>query len=398
MRFPAPATRVHAVSGGGCRPSTPARYWHPTATVGPVSDHDPFRIGSLTDVDGVLVGHHRRLGRGWRTGTTVVFCPDGAVAAVDVRGGGPGTRETEALDPRNLVDRIHAVCLSGGSAYGLAAADGVMAELERRRLGVPVGPEPHHVVPVVPAAVIFDLGRGGDFANRPGPDFGARALRAARRRAARGAVGAGTGAHAGGLQGGVGMASVAVDLAGRSLTVAALAVVNAAGAAIDPSTGSPWVTVRGLRRPTPGERRTVTALAMPDRQPLNTTIGVVATDADLTRTDAARLAMSAHDGLARAIRPAHGLVDGDTVFALATGLHPVTDDRAPAGLGRGSASRTAVLDRLYAAGALAFERACADAILTATAIGAPPAYLDVCPSARPRAWGGASGPSPGSAG
>lgn len=379
-----------------------------------MSDHDPFRIGSLTDVDGVRVGHHRRLGRGWQTGTTVVFCPDGAVAAVDVRGGGPGTRETEALDPRNLVDRIHTICLSGGSAYGLAAADGVMAELERRRLGVPVGPEPHHVVPVVPTAVIFDLGRGGDFANRPGPDFGARALRAARRRTTRGAVGAGTGARAGGLQGGVGMASVTLelhgefqgdspgefrgDLEGRTVTVAALAVVNAAGATIDPATGSPWVSVRGLRRPTPEERRTVASLAVPDRQPLNTTVGVVATDAVLTRTDAARLAMSAHDGLARAIRPAHGLVDGDTVFAVATGRCPVTDDQDPAGLGRGSTSRTVVLDRLFAAGAVAFERACADAILTATTIGECPAYLDVCPSARPRGWGDDVGPSSGAGG
>ena len=146
-----------------------------------MSDRDPFRHGSLTDVDGLLVGHHQRLGRGWQTGTTVVLCPDGGVAAVDVRGGGPGARETDALDPHNLVDRIHAICLSGGSAYGLATADGVMAELERRRLGVPVGPDSAQVVPVVPTAVIFDLGRGGDFGHRPGPDFGERALRNARR-------------------------------------------------------------------------------------------------------------------------------------------------------------------------------------------------------------------------
>ncbi|MEJ7799991.1 MAG: P1 family peptidase, partial [Ilumatobacter sp.] len=163
---------------------------------------DPFRHGSLTDLGGVLVGHHQRTGRGWQTGTTVVSVPGGAVAAVDVRGGGPGTRETDALDPRNLVDRIHAVCLSGGSAYGLAAADGVMAELEARGLGVPVGPD--QVVPVVPTAVIFDLGRGGVFTNRPGPDFGARALRAATRGARRGSIGAGTGAQAGGMQGGSG--------------------------------------------------------------------------------------------------------------------------------------------------------------------------------------------------
>jgi L-aminopeptidase/D-esterase-like protein len=347
-----------------------------------VRDLDPFRSGSLTDVDGVLVGHHHRLGRGWQTGTTVVFCPGGAVAAVDVRGGGPGTRETDALDPRNLVDRIHAVCLSGGSAYGLATADGVMAELERRQLGVPVGPDPGHVVPVVPTAVVFDLGRGGDFGRRPGPEFGERAIRNARRRAGRGAVGAGTGARAGGLQGGVGMASVVVDLDGTAVTVAALAVVNAAGSPIDPATGSPWTAIPGLRRPTRDERAAVAAIVSPPRElPLNTTIGVVATDAELTRPEAQRLAMSVHDGLARAVRPAHGLTDGDTMFALATGRHVLPDDPRAPGLVRGEASRAVRLDRLCAAGAGVFERACADAVVTAATVGAAPAYRDVCPSA-----------------
>ena len=129
---------------------------------------------------GVRVGHAQRVGRGWLTGTTVVSIPQGAVPGVDVRGGGPGTRETDALDPRNLVDLVHAVCLTGGSAYGLAAADGVMDVLARRGLGVRVGPGPSDVVPVVPAAVIFDLGRGGDFGNRPDAGFGRRALIAAR--------------------------------------------------------------------------------------------------------------------------------------------------------------------------------------------------------------------------
>ena len=353
-----------------------------TATVDRVSDSDPFRCGSLTDVEGILVGHHRRVGPGWQTGTTVVVCPDGAVAAVDVRGGGPGTRETDALDPRNLVDRVHAICLSGGSAYGLAAADGVMAELERRHLGVPVGPEPAHVVPVVPTAVIFDLGRGGDFRKRPGPEFGARAFRNARRRAGRGTVGAGTGARAGGLQGGVGMASMPVDLDGVTVTVAALAVVNAAGSPIDPATGSPWTAISGLRRPTRDDRAAVAAIVSPPRDlPLNTTIGVVATDVALTRAEAQRFAMSAHDGLARAVRPAHGLTDGDTVFALATGRHALPDDPGAAGLARGPASRAVRLGRLYAAAADAFERACADAVVTATTVGDAPAYRDVCPSA-----------------
>lgn len=348
-----------------------------------MTDDDPFRHGSLTDVEGVRVGHHRRIGRGWRTGTTVVFCPDGAVAAVDVRGGGPGTRETDALSPTNLVDRIHAVCLSGGSAYGLAAADGVVDELERRGLGVPVGPLPEQVVPVVPTAVIFDLGRGGTFGNRPGSEFGARAIKAASSRPRRGTVGAGTGARAGGLQGGVGMASAEVMLEGRRVVVAALAVVNAAGSPIDPSTGLPWSTAPDLVRPNATERRAVADIvtgSVSPTTPLNTTIGVVATDADLDRAEARRLAMSAHDGLARAIRPAHGLTDGDTVFVLSTGRVEV-DTGSTAGLVRGPDSRTAHLNAIFASGAMVFETACLDAILSASTVGTDPAYRDLCPSA-----------------
>lgn len=346
-----------------------------------MDDHDPFEHGSLTDVAGLRVGHHHRLGRGWQTGTTVVFHPDGVVCAVDVRGGGPGTRETDALAPTNLVDRIHAVCLTGGSAYGLAAADGVMAELERRGLGVRVGPEHQQVVPVVPTAVIFDLGRGGRFAHRPTADFGGRALRSARRTARRGAVGAGAGAQAGGLQGGVGMASVRAHVSGGEVTVAALAVVNCGGSPVDPSNGLPWTRSDRVRRPRPGERRTIVErLTETGRLPLNTTIGLVATEADLTRPDSQRMAMAAHDGLARAIRPAHGLTDGDTVFGIATGQVPLVPTGA--GLVRGEPSRAVDLNSVCDAAALAFERACLDAVLTATTVGVAPAYFDLCPSAR----------------
>jgi len=344
---------------------------------------DPFGHGSLTDVGGLLVGHHQRRGRGWQTGTTVVTAPDGAISGVDVRGGGPGTRETDALDPRNLVDRVHAICLTGGSAYGLSAADGVMAELERRRLGVPVGPEFEHVVPVVPTAVIFDLGRGGRFGNRPGPEFGARALRAARRTPRRGSVGAGTGARAGGLQGGVGRASTTVACDDIVVTVAALAVVNASGAVIDPATGAPWSPVRSLRRPPAAERTALrdhlTAAAAPP--PLNTTIGVVATDATLSRPEAGRLAQSAHDGLARAIRPAHLLVDGDTIFGLSTDRHVLPGDDVVEI--RSTESRVVRLNRLFAAAADVFETACTDAVVTATSLGTSPAYRDLCPGAWP---------------
>ena len=344
---------------------------------------DPFANGSLTDVDGLLVGHHQRRGRGWQTGTTVISAPDGVVTGVDVRGGGPGTRETDALDPRNLVDRVHAICLTGGSAYGLSAADGVMAELEQRRLGVPVGPEPEHVVPVVPTAVIFDLGRGGRFGNRPGPEFGARALRSARRSARRGSVGAGTGARAGGLQGGVGMASTTVTFDDVEVTVAALAVVNASGAVIDPVTGAPWSPVRALRRPPAAERAALrdylqAAMTPP---PLNTTIGVVATSVALTRPEAGRLAQSAHDGLARAIRPAHALVDGDTIFGLSTGRHTLTTDTA--GTMRSAGSRVTRLNELFAAAASVFETACTDAVVTASSVGSMPSYRDLCPGAWP---------------
>lgn len=341
---------------------------------------DPFQHGSLTDLAGVLVGHHQRTGRGWLTGTTAIIVPGGAVAGVDVRGGGPGTRETDALDPRNLVDRIHGVCLTGGSAYGLAAADGVMADLERRRLGVPVGPEPQHVVPVVPAAVIFDLGRGGNFANRPDRSFGERAARTAKRRAARGSVGAGTGARAGGLQGGVGMASTQVRLGDVTIGVAALAVVNASGSLFDPATGLPWTRPAGLRRPSSAERRALgDARASAATPPLNTTIGVVVTDADLTRPEAGRLAQSAHDGLARAIRPAHSLMDGDTIFGLATAHHVIATGQT--GIVRGSQSRASQLNELFDAAADMFQTACVDAVLTAVSLGAAPAYRDLCPSA-----------------
>jgi L-aminopeptidase/D-esterase-like protein len=365
----------------GSLPSSRSFYGAVVASVRSQHD-DPFRAGSLVDVAGLRVGHHQRSGRGWQTGTTVVFAPAGAVAAVDVRGGGPGTRETDALDPRNLVDRIHAVCLTGGSAYGLAAADGVVAALEARRLGVPVGPDPAHVVPVVPAAVIFDLGRGGPFGNRPTPQFGARALAAATaRRVQRGSVGAGTGARSAGLQGGVGMASVVIAVGERTLTVAALAVVNSSGSAIDSATGLPWSAPAALRRPTASERQVLNAIGMPATHtpPLNTTIGVVATDADLTRSETGRMAQSAHDGLARALRPAHGLTDGDTIFGLALG--DVGVPTGAAGLLRTTTSRAVALNRLFAAAADAFAAACADAVVTAITLGAAPAYRDVCPSA-----------------
>ncbi len=197
-------------------------------------------VDALTDVAGVRVGHATRAGDGWLTGTTVVLAPEGgAVAAVDVRGGGPGTKETDALDPRNLVQRVDAIVLTGGSAYGLDAASGVMAWLEEQGRGVRVGADPLHVVPVVPAACVFDLGRGGTFRARPDASTGRAAVEAAAIsgpgvRVREGCVGAGTGAVVGQLKGGIGTASIVLE---SGITVAALVVANAAGSATDPETG-----------------------------------------------------------------------------------------------------------------------------------------------------------------
>ncbi|WP_037852683.1 P1 family peptidase [Streptomyces sp. NRRL S-340] len=293
-------------------------------------------VDALTDVAGMRVGHATRTGGGWLTGTTVVLAPEGgAVAAVDVRGGGPGTKETDALDPRNLVRTVEAVVLTGGSAYGLDAASGVMAWLEERGRGVRVGPGPSHVVPVVPAACVFDLGRGGDFRARPDAATGRAAVEAAAASApgspvAQGCVGAGTGAAVGPVKGGVGSASTVLA---SGVTVAALVVANAAGSAVDPETGVLYgelfqgrVEYPDARVHEAARRRLAEAVARSAPPPLNTTLAVVATDADLTKAQAQKLAGTAHDGIARAVRPVHLLNDGDTVFALATGARPLAPD------------------------------------------------------------------------
>jgi putative pantetheine hydrolase len=296
----------------------------------------PGRTNSLTDVAGIRVGQADRRGDGWLTGTTVVLAPpEGAVAGVDVRGGGPGTRETDLLDPRNLIERVHAVCLSGGSAFGLAAADGVMQHLYAAGVGFPMG-RPGEVVPIVPGAVIFDLGRGGDFATQPDASFGRDACVAADDGPVRqGVVGAGTGARAGGLKGAVGSASAVLA---DGTTVGALVVVNAVGSCVDPTTGELYAVHFGL----PGEFPTLAAVCDDDlraahdradaegrvtgmRPALATTIGVIATDATLTKAQCAKVAGIGHDGLARAIRPAHTMLDGDTLFTLATGARPAPD-------------------------------------------------------------------------
>ncbi|MFD8911315.1 P1 family peptidase [Streptomyces sp. NPDC059575] len=328
---------------------------------------------AVTDVGGVRVGHATRDGDGWLTGVTVVLAPEGgAVAAVDVRGGGPGTKETDALDPRNVVRKVDALVLTGGSAYGLDAASGVMAWLEERGRGVRVGPDPAHVVPVVPAACLFDLGRGGDFRARPDAALGRAAVEAAAAsrpgaEVPQGCVGAGTGAVAGVLKGGVGSASTVLE---SGITVGALAVVNAAGSVLDPETGVLYgelfegrVTYPERRTHEAARRRTAEVAARNPEPPLHTTLAVVATDADLTKAQAQKLAGTAHDGIARAVRPVHLLHNGDTVFALATGARPLDPERPPV--------LDAVLDAVLAAGADLVTRAIVRAVRAARPVAAP---------------------------
>jgi len=284
----------------------------------------------LTDVAGLRVGHHTLDAR--PTGCTVVLVEgEGAVAGVSQRGGAPGTRETDLLDPSSLIERVNAIVLSGGSAFGLDTAQGVMRYLEERKVGYRTGAG---VVPIVPAAILFDLGFGGDASIRPTADCGYRAAEAATDGpVAEGNVGAGAGATVGkmgGLPGGtgggqrlpmkagIGSASIVLP---SGLVVGAIVAVNAVGDVIDPETGR---VVAGARNPD-GTLADVRRLlreglaAAPPRPGENTTIAVVATNASLTTLQVHRMALMADDGLARAINPSHTVGDGDTVFALATG-------------------------------------------------------------------------------
>lgn len=341
----------------------------------PSNDSETVGAGTgnaITDVPGVLVGHHERLETGWATGTTVVLVPDGAVGAVDQRGGAPGTRETNLLEPENLVQRVNAICFSGGSAYGLAAADGVVRWLGERNLGFPVGSQPHEVVPIVPAAVIFDLPRS-DWGNTPDASFGYAACEAAAcGPVAQGTVGAGTGAQVGSLKGGIGTASERVD----EFVVGALAVVNASGEAVRLDSGEPYAADHEVAGefgvPSWPGRPAETDAGGTD---LNTTIGVVAVDADLSKAQCRRLAVAAQDGLARVVRPAHTMFDGDTVFALATGARELPVRQGPIG----DVGRAAVLDRLAAAAARVFARAMVHGVLAAASVPGLAAYRDVWP-------------------
>lgn len=280
--------------------------------------HHPH--GAITDIAGIEVGHYTDPRR--PTGCTVLIARDGAVGGVDVRGAAPGTRETELLHPSNFVERVHAVVLAGGSAWGLDAASGAAHWLEEHGIGLDVG---ICRVPLVPAAVLFDLAVG-DAHIRPDAHAGYQACAAASRHTpAEGNVGAGAGATVGKLFGmecamksGIGTASVQVD----GITVGALIACNAVGDVIDPETGQ---VLAGARTDDGTALRDMRRALLRGERPAallggtNTTIGVIATDAVLTKPQAQRLAIAGHDGLARTINPVHTQMDGDTLFALATG-------------------------------------------------------------------------------
>lgn len=298
-----------------------------------MTTHPTMPNDTITAVRGIRVGHHTDARR--PTGCSVVLAsgPDrpGATAGVDVRGAAPGTRETDLLSPTNLVDQAHAILLSGGSAWGLDAASGVMRWLEEQGIGLPVGDAPGQIVPIVPAAVLFDL-HVGDARIRPDADAGYAACQAASHvPPAQGNVGAGAGATVGKLfgmsyamKGGIGSASLQLN----GVTVGALIAVNALGDIVDPGTGTP---IAGARTADGKMMRGSVRAALAGDQPLsilagsNTTIGVIATDAPLSKARAHRLAGAGHDGLARAIHPVHTMSDGDTLFALATGHAPTID-------------------------------------------------------------------------
>ncbi|WP_079596684.1 P1 family peptidase [Arthrobacter sp. P2b] len=278
-------------------------------------------MGSLTDVPGIRVGHVQRNDAGWLTGVTVVLPPPGTVGSVDVQGGGPATHETDALDPTSLVSVVDAVVLTGGSAYGLTSAGGVQRWCEENGRGFAV---PGGVVPIVPAAAIFDLGRGGDFSARPTPEMGYAATAAAAGEkeghdVGRGNVGAGTGALLGRtFKGGVGTASVTLD---SGVVVAALAVVNALGLPIvNPGpVVEPAKTLDFDKLNHREDKLNHREDKLNGPAPLNTTLVVVATNAVLDVAECKRTAAASHAGIARALNPSHTLADGDTVFCLATG-------------------------------------------------------------------------------
>lgn len=329
---------------------------------------------AITDVPGIKVGHAHDLEA--LTGCTVILCEGGAVGGVDQRGGAPGTRETDPLRPMHLVQKVHAILLAGGSAFGLDAASGVVRYLEERGVGFDVRVAK---VPIVPAAILFDLGIGRADV-RPDAKMGyAACMQASSERPAEGNAGAGTGATvgkilgmAGAMKSGLGTASVQF---GRGLFVGAIVAVNAFGDVVDPANGAILAGARpakigpvsmggrGRFADTLAVMKTLagkTALRFGSRG--NTVIGVIATNALLSKEEANKVAQMGHDGIARAVRPAHTMLDGDTLFALSTGR------------------RKADVNIVGAYGAEVTSQAIVRAVLSATSAGGVPAAADLSSS------------------
>ena len=330
----------------------------------------PGPLNRITDVDGILVGNAEDALV--RTGTTVILPDRPAVAAVDVRGGAPGTRETDVLTPGNLVDSVHALVLSGGSAFGLDAAAAVALWLAAQGRGFAIGSA---CVPIVPSAILFDLLNGGDKAwgdETPYRRLGPAACAGAAKDFALGNAGAGYGAKAGTLKGGLGSASL---VGSDGLQLGALVAVNSFGSTVMPGQDCFWAWAleqQGEMGGQPLPRQGIRPEA--DLDPVgglaaasvstNTTLAVVATNAALTQAEALRVAIMAQDGLARAIRPVHTPFDGDIVFALSTGLWPMPAERAPA------------LLKIGALAADCLARAVARGVFEATSLGGLPSYRE----------------------
>ena len=325
-------------------------------------------MGAITDVPGMRVGHQHKSDDGWLTGVTVVLPPPGTCGSVDVQGGGPATHETDALDPTTLVSTVDAVVLTGGSAYGLASAAGAQRWCEENGRGFAV---PGGVVPIVPAAAIFDLGRGGDFSARPTADMGYAAAVAAAAQAeghdvGRGNVGAGTGAvMARTYKGGVGTASVTLE---NGVVVGAIAVVNALGLPDAAGGQLPKPSARSLVPPHEPPNLASSAREPGSRgptldAPFNTTLVVVATNAILDVAECKRTAAASHAGIARALNPSHTLADGDTVFCLST--QAVALDRSD------EAARQLSLITLQSAAADVVRLAILDGVASAEAVSTP---------------------------
>jgi L-aminopeptidase/D-esterase-like protein len=329
----------------------------PPAPPGRVTVVGPGPTNSITDVPGLKVGHFTRSDSGYRSGTTVIRTEQGATAGYSQMGGAPGTKETDLLKPGGQVRAVQAIVLSGGSAFGLDAASGVMQWMEERNFGVRVG---GGVVPIVPAAILMDLGRGGEFKKRPDASFGYKAADAASTAPVKsGRTGMGMGA-------GWGMGTASVKLS-NGYTVAAIVGLNPAGSPVDPRTCLPLGLFLELGTefnvvPPKAEECQAAATGRggpedgSDNAPRNTTIALVATDAPLFDLEAGRMAEIANAGLARSIRPIHGIGDGDTVFGMAT---------TPPDKQLGNAD----LQAIFSAGADALGRAVVHAVLESEKVG-----------------------------